>query len=324
MKVFITGITGFLGSKLSQTLAEKGHTIGGLVRNVSSADRPTAENTEAMIRGNMFNGMSLYYGDLTDFIAVREALRNFQPDVIIHLGAQTSVAYSFTHYDEVMRTNFFGSVNMAEAAREVVPNLKRFIISGSVEEYGNQEVMPIKETVELRAASPYGVAKIAAEKYLRYLYEAYKFPCVIFRNANSYGRRFNHQFVIESMIYQMLNKQPVTKLGDPKPIRDFIYSYDLLSAYVMAAESDSPKLNGESINVGTSEGVTIQALAEKIARLTDYSGEIKWYCYPPRSLEIWSLVIDNTKAKKLLNWSPKYNLDSGLQETISYWKGKSK
>jgi nucleoside-diphosphate-sugar epimerase len=322
MRIFVTGMTGFLGGKLSQSLKERGHTIGGLVRNVSSADRPTAENTEAMIRGNQFNGMSLYYGDLTDYLAVRDALKNFQPDIIIHLGAQTSVAYSFTHHTEVLNTNFLGSVNMAEAAREAVSNLKRFIISGSVEEYGNQDEFPIKEDAPLKAASPYGVAKIAAEKYIKYLFEAHKFPGVIFRNANSYGRRFNHQFVIESMIYQMLNQEPVARLGDPRPIRDFIYSDDLLSAYVMAAESQSDKINGESINVSSGEGISIKDLGHKIATYTNYKGEIKWYCYPPRALEIWNLTIDNTKAKNLLGWKPKYNLDKGLDETISYWKAK--
>ena len=73
---------------------------------------------------------------------------------------------------------------------------------------------PTKETAELMAASPYGVAKIAAEKHLKYLYQAYGFPAIIFRNANSYGRRYNHQFVIESMIYQMYQGKSPVKLGE--------------------------------------------------------------------------------------------------------------
>ena len=203
MRIFVTGMTGFLGDQLATKLLERGHTLGTMARNVASADRPIAQNTESMIRGEKRKGVSYYYGDLTDYLNIQDILSNFKPEVIIHLAAQTSVAYSFTHSTEVFNVNFLGAVNMAEAARRTLPKLKKFIFSGSVEEYGIQDKFPSKETAELRAASPYGVAKIASEKYLKYLFDAYGFPSVIFRNANSYGRRYNHQFVIESIIYQM-------------------------------------------------------------------------------------------------------------------------
>ena len=201
MRIFVTGMTGFLGQQLSTKLIEKGHKIGTLARNVAKSDRAIASNTESMIRGEQHKGISYFYGDVTDYLNIFDVLSRFKPDVIIHLAAQTSVAYSFTHITEIFNVNFLGVVNIAEAARRSLPNLKRFIFSGSVEEYGIQTKFPSKETAELRAASPYGVAKIAAEKFLKYLYQAYDFPAIIFRNANSYGRRYNHLFVIESIIY---------------------------------------------------------------------------------------------------------------------------
>ena len=176
-----------------------------------------------MIRGEQHKGISYFYGDVTDYLNIFDVLSRFKPDVIIHLAAQTSVAYSFTHTTEIFNVNFLGVVNIAEAARRSLPNLKRFIFSGSVEEYGIQTKFPSKETAELRAASPYGVAKIAAEKFLKYLYQAYDFPAIIFRNANSYGRRYNHQFVIESIIYQMIQGKSSIKLGDPSPYLSLIH-----------------------------------------------------------------------------------------------------
>lgn len=312
-------MTGFLGDKLASKLHERGHHIGTLARNVAASDRPLAANTESMIRGEQRSGVSYYYGDLTDYLNIYDSLTNFKPDVIIHLGAQTSVAYSFTHITEVLNVNFFGTVNMAEAARRAVPKLKRFIFSGSVEEYGIQTKFPTKETAELRAASPYGVAKIAAEKYLRYLYDAYGFPVIIFRNANSYGRKHNHQFVIESIIYQMYNGKSPIKLGDPTPIRDFVFESDLLVAYVLATESNDKKLLGESINIGTGKAVSIRELVQKITKITRYRGEVKWNSFPKRSLEIPRLQIDNSKARKLLKWNPKISLDEGLKITASYY-----
>ena len=320
MRIFVTGMTGFLGDQLATKLLERGHTLGTMARNVASADRPIAQNTESMIRGEKRKGVSYYYGDLTDYLNIQDILSNFKPDVIIHLAAQTSVAYSFTHSTEVFNVNFLGAVNMAEAARRTLPKLKKFIFSGSVEEYGIQDKFPSKETAELRAASPYGVAKIASEKYLKYLFDAYGFPSVIFRNANSYGRRYNHQFVIESIIYQMYQGKSPIKLGDPKPIRDFVFEPDLLSAYVLAAESNNKKILGESINIGIGKAISIKELAEKIAKITGYKGKIKWNSFPKRQLEIPRLQIDNSKAKKLLKWKPQYTLDEGLRITASFYE----
>ena len=323
MRIFVTGMTGFLGDQLASKLLEKSHTLGTMVRNIASGDRPIAQNTESMIRGEKRKGVSYYYGDITDYLNIYDCLTKFKPDVIIHLAAQTSVAYSFTHTTEIFNVNFLGVVNMAEAARRGLPKLKRFIFSGSVEEYGIQSKFPSKENSELRAASPYGVSKIAAEKYLKYLYDAYGFPAIIFRNSNSFGRKHNHQFVIESIIYQMIKGKSPIKLGDPTPIRDFVFEPDLLSAYILAAESNNKKLLGESINIGTGKAISIRELVKKIAKITGYKGKIKWNSFPKRSLEIPKLQVDNSKARKLLKWKPNYTLNEGLETTVSYYKNSN-
>lgn len=320
MRIFITGVTGFLGQELTETLSSHGHEIATLTRNVARGDRAT--NTESMIKGESISGVRYYFGDLVDYLTVSDALKDFQPDIIIHLAAQTSVAYSFTHMKEVFDVNFIGVFNMSEAARREVPNLKKFIWSGSAEEYGIQpeEAYPTKEdTIQLHAASPYGVAKIAAENWLKYLYLAYCFPCIIFRNANSFGRKHSHQFVIENIIYHMIQGKSPIKLGAPEPIRDFIFEPDLLDAYVMAAESNNPALLGEAMNITTSEPISIRDLAAEIAKITNYKGEIQWNSFPKRSLEIPKLNMDNSKAKKLLGWKPKHTLKDGLKITASYW-----
>ena len=121
----------------------------------------------------------------------------------------------------------------------------------------------------------------------------------------------------------MLKKQEVTRFGDPEPIRDFIYSDDLLSAYIAAVESNSDKILGESMNVSTGVGISIHDLANKIVQKTQFEGEIKWNCFPKRSLEIHNLTMDNTKVKNLLKWEPKYSLDDGLDTTINWWKQRT-
>ena len=315
MKIFITGITGFVGDVMASKLNEKNHEIGGLVRNLSLGDRPGSRLPKYI---------SPYAADITDYLSIREALKSFNPDVIIHLASQTSVAYSFYHPHEVLNTNFRGTVNIADAAREVLPNLKRFVFSGSVEEYGNNPDDPITEESPLIAASPYGVAKIGAEKYLNFLHDAYNFPSVLFRNANSYGRKYNHSFVIENAIYQMVNKEQKINMGDKEPIRDFIYIDDLVDAYIIAAESNDDNILAKPMNLSTGVGVSIEELVRRIQNMTNYTGTINWGSFPPRPCEIWSLVMKNEKAKSLLNWKPKYDLNQGLQKTIEWWQQSRK
>ena len=122
----------------------------------------------------------------------------------------------------------------------------------------------------------------------------------------------------------MYNGKSPIKLGDPTPYRDFVFEPDLLSAYILAAESNDKKLLGESINIGTSHSLTIKQLAEKIRKITGYKGKIKWNSFPKRALEIPKIEVDNSKAKKLLKWKPKYSLDEGLEITASYYDPKSK
>ena len=120
----------------------------------------------------------------------------------------------------------------------------------------------------------------------------------------------------------MYNGKSPIKLGDPTPFRDFVFEDDLLSAYILAAESNNKKILGESINIGTGKSLTIKQLAEKIRKITGYKGKIKWNSFPKRALEIPKIEVDNSKAKKLLKWKPKYTLDQGLKITASYNKPK--
>ena len=105
----------------------------------------------------------------------------------------------------------------------------------------------------------------------------------------------------------------------PIPVRDFVFEPDLLSAYILAAESNNKKILGESINIGTGKAITIRDLAKKIVKITGYKGNIKWNSFPKRQLEIPRLQIDNAKAKKLLKWKPAYTLDGGLRVTASFY-----
>lgn len=309
MKVFVTGITGFIGSYLAKALLKEGHEVAGFMRQTNRLNYPSV----AKLRGKV----EFHYGSLTDYAAVRQALREFRPDWIAHLGAITPVAYSFEHPHEVTETNYLGTINLAEAALKECPNLKRFIFASSMETYGFQDKREaFTEEDQSRPACPYAVAKVASEKYLQYLHYAHQFPAVSFRQTNAYGRKENDYFVIEAIITQMLKSKEVN-LGDPRPVRNFIFIDDLVELYLQMFKADA--VDGEVFNTGPDNGLSIEELAKKIGILIGWDHKINWNTRPRRPGEIFYLNSSNQKVTDAIGWEPKVGLINGLAKTIEIW-----
>jgi nucleoside-diphosphate-sugar epimerase len=313
MKVLVTGVSGFIGSYLAERLINDGHHVAGLVRQTNRLNHPAFQRLKGQLE--------IHYGSLTDNRAVRQCVHDFRPDAVCHLGAITPVAYSFDHPVEVTETNYLGTVNLAEAVLDLCPKLHRFIFASSMETYGfHQPNTPFEEFFELHPACPYAVAKVAAERYLKYLHYAHQFPAVCIRQTNAYGRKENDYFVIEAIITQML-KSSTINLGDPRPIRNFLFIDDLVDMYVrlLTLPPDTPGIHGESFNTGPDNGLSIKELAAKIAGLIGWQGQINWFTRPRRPGEIFYLNSTPAKASTVFGWAPKVNLTDGLARTIEIW-----
>jgi len=307
-KILVTGGSGFICGHLIHYLLDAGYDVYSLERYVTG---------RYVLGGN--RTVKTIFGDLRDLFAIRKLVREIQPDAVCHLAAISAVAYSYDHPNEVLETNFLGTVNLAESCLREVPHLKHFLFAGTSEEYGNQDTFPIKETAELRPNSPYAVSKVAADKYLKYMHDAYGFPATVLRNFNTYGRRDDTHFIVERTISQML-KGKVVKLGDPDPVRDFLYVDDHVDSYLRCLGNE--KAIGEAFNFCTERGVTIAQLVDLIKKLINFKGEVIWNTIPKRPLDIAKLVGDSAKAEKLLGWRPKHTLEKGLELTIDFWKKK--
>ena len=305
-KIFVTGGTGFIGSHIVPKLLDN-YEVYALTRYVANRKPDLPED------------VNVVYGDLRSHFKITKLIRSIQPDIVLHLGALTPVAYSFEHPQEVTETNYIGTINLASANLSN-PNLEKFVFAGTSEEYGNQTEFPIKESAKLNPNQPYAVSKVAADLYLRYLEQATDFPVVIVRPFNTYGRKRNFNFVTESIIYQMLQGKDKVYLGNPEPIRDFLYVEDHVSGYLSVLEAD---LCPTVVNICTGVGTSIRQLAEKIKELVGYSGKIVWKKTYTRPTEINCLIGDNSLARDTLGWEPKYSLKEGLEETISYIRNKT-
>lgn len=311
MRILVTGISGFIGSYLAERLLADGHEVAGLARQTNRLNHPGFQR--------LLGKAQMYYGSITDPLAVHQCLRDFQPEAVCHLGAISPVAYSFDHPHEVSQTNYIGTVNVAEAALRECRNLRRFIFSSSMETYGHQPKREaFVESDEQMPAAPYAVAKVGAEKYIHYLHYAHKFPGVCFRQTNAYGRKENSYFVIEAIITQML-KGNVCRLGDPRPVRNFLFIDDLIDLWVKTIHAGE-EVNGQSFNTGPDNGLSIAELAELCKTLLKWDGEIQWHTRPKRAGEIYYLNSSAEKAKSLLKWEPKVSLEDGLKRTIAIWR----
>lgn len=301
MKIFIAGATGFIGSVLTEKLVNNNE-IYALCRNVT--DRKPALPSD----------VNIVYGDLIDGHYLKKALRTINPDVVVHLAAQSSVAYSHDHAIENVETTYSGTINLQKAC-EGLSNLEKFIFAGTSEEYGNQTTYPIKEDAPLLPNQPYAIAKVAADQYLQYVKEASGFPAIVLRPFNTYGRERNFTFVTESIIYQMLTKKDVV-LGNPEPLRDLLYVEDHVQGYIDCINTPYEKLaDCRALNLCTGVETSIKDLAETIADLTGFTGEINWNV-KNRPTEIYRLLGDWNEANRVMGWFPKVRLSEGLKLTI--------
>lgn len=311
-KVFVTGISGFLGYELAERCLKEGYKVGGLIRQ-----HPQDNEAIKNLRGKVW----LYEGNITDRTRLGNIIRDFNPNFVVHLAALTRVSYSFGHEEETMLTNLGGTVKLVNATRKYGTNLEKFIYASSMEAYGYRTIhKPFDEQTILGVGSPYGVWKVAGDYFIRQQHYANDFPALCLRQTNTYGRRYDNYFVIEAFISAMLENPKVVNFGNPEPYRNFMHVDDLINLYITLFKSNNKELLGKSFTVGPPNAISIRGLAEKIAKKLNWKGKINWYTREIRDGEIYYLNSSNAYISKLTGWEPKITLDEGLDKVIAYWK----
>ena len=317
MKVLITGMLGFIGSHLAEKLVDDGYEVYGVVRRVAN------RNLEVIRK--VLKDVTLISGDITDYASTRNAMKTVSPDIVTHLAALTPVRDSFERPFEYQQANLVGTMNVAHAMLELPdPQTRKLVAASTAEVYGLQGKEPLKETLALRPTSPYAVSKAAADLYLQMMFHTYNLNGSVIRPTNSYGRKFDTSFIIEYLATQMLRGEEVY-VGAPDSVRDYMYVDDHVNAYLLVIKS--AKATGQVYNAGTEVGISNRKLAEMIAERIGYNRKrIKFgqyppgYPYRPSISDQPSIVLDATKIRKALNWSPKIQLSEGINKVISYFQ----
>lgn len=315
-KIFITGSEGFIGSHLVEFLLKIGFKIRALVYYNSF-------NNIGWLKSIKLNkNIEIIPGDIRDYNLLKNSIKGC--DTIIHLAALIGIPYSYDAPKSYLDTNIIGTLNLLQVAKEL--KIKKVISTSTSEVYGNAKTLPIFEDDINYAQSPYAASKISADQFCNAFYSSYNLPVIIIRPFNTFGPRQSARAIIPTIITQILNNQKKIKIGNIHSKRDFNFIDDLISAYYAILKSK--KTFGETINIGNNFCITIKDLAFLIAKIMNVkiSFEIDEERIRPKKSEINYLLASNKKAKKILNWKPKFlglrGLENGLKITINWFKDK--
>ena len=313
--ILVTGADGFIGSHLTEELVRQGHSVRAFVYYNSFSSWGWLDRCSPEVKGKF----EVFSGDIRDPHGVREAMKGCE--AVIHLAALIAIPFSYHSPDTYVDTNIKGTLNVLQAAREI--GVKRVIHTSTSEVYGTAQFVPITEDHPLQGQSPYSATKIAADQLAFSFYSSFDLPVVILRPFNTYGPRQSARAVIPTIITQIATGQKEIKLGAISPTRDFNYVKDTVDGFVATLNSKNGL--GEVINLGSNFEISIKETVELIAEIMGVTISIAQDGdrLRPASSEVERLWADNSKAKEILNWKPRFagrnGLKSGLEETIAWF-----
>lgn len=308
-KIFITGLTGLVGSSLSNRLKEEGAFIVGLVR-----DRVCNSNLD-------YSGINFVHGELTDYYLIERAINEYEIDTIFHLGAQTIVGVANRSPLSTFESNIRGTYNLLEATRGLSSIVKRIIVSSSDKAYGEHKELPYKEDYPLAGRHPYDCSKSCVDLIAQCYIHTYHLPIAIARCGNIYGKGdLNFNRLIPGTILSFIkNERPVIR-SDGSLKRDYIYVEDVVGGFLKLGENlENPNVCGEAFNFSNETPYTVLEVVEKIAKIMKKE-DLPPVIFGETRGEIRNQYLSCKKAKEILGFSPKYTLDDGLCETIKWYE----
>jgi nucleoside-diphosphate-sugar epimerase len=303
-RVLVTGGTGFIASHLCHRLVEEGARLSVLTRYDCA--------TSAVRLADIRDRIEPVEADLRNPDGLRK-IAKIKPHLIYHCAAYNHVGGSFENVSEAIDVNGKGTVNLLEAYEEY----ERFIYISSSEVYGYQETVPFSEGLNPRPISPYAVGKYAGELYARLKSHVAKKPVVVLRPFNAFGPYQSPRAVIAELVIDCLRGEDVVTTEGIQT-REFNYVENLIDGFVLAGLKEEAL--GEVINLGSGREISIRELATMIHNLSGSKSRLRIGDLPYRPTEIWRMVSDSRKAKRILGWSPKVDLEEGLSKTIAWYR----
>ena len=308
--VLVTGADGFIGSHLVEMLHSQGYKVKALAQYNSFNNWGWLEDVDCK------EEIEILTGDIRDPFFCDEICEGVH--IIFHLAALIAIPYSYIAPQSYVETNITGTLNICKAALN--HKVSRIVHTSTSEVYGTANYVPIDESHPLQAQSPYSASKIGADAMAMSFFNSFELPLIIARPFNTYGPRQSARAFIPTIISQIANNEPQLSLGDTSPTRDLNFVLDTCQGFIELANSD--KAIGETVNIGSNFEISVGEVASLIKLEMDSNIEIivDEQRMRPKKSEVTRLWCDNQKIKKLTGFKPKYDITSGLKETIQWFK----
>lgn len=311
-RVLVTGATGLLGSWLTRALVDNSASVVALVRDW------VPENE--LFRSGTLSQVAVVRGDVQDQQTIERALGEYEVDTVFHLAAQTIVGIANRNPISTFESNIRGTWTMLEACRRS-PLVRQIVVASSDKAYGSHDELPYSEDAPLQGRHPYDVSKSCADLIAQSYAATHGLPVVVTRCGNLYGGGdLNWNRIVPGTIRSAIKGERPIIRSDGSYIRDYFYVEDAALAYLLLAEHLAAKreLAGEAFNFSNENQITVLELARLIVRLAgrdyldlDVRGEA--------NNEILRQYLEATKAREMLGWRPRFDLETGLIKTIQWY-----
>ncbi|WP_152397012.1 GDP-mannose 4,6-dehydratase [Paenibacillus guangzhouensis] len=312
MRIIVTGANGFVGKHLIHALVKRQHeVVAGTRRTEVSFHTPIPH----------------CYMNLLEPDTIAEALRKFKPEAIIHLAGQTLVASSWNDPAHTVQTNVMGVIHLLQAVRQTVPRAK-IVTVGSSEEYGriSEQGVPLTEDSPCLPQNPYAVSKYTAGQLALQIAKQGHLRLVHARPFNHFGPEQQTGFVVSDFISQVVEMEqgrisPIVTVGDITVQRDFLYIDDIISAYVGLIEEEVP--NG-IYNIASGMARRIEDILLFLSSQSMVKFEVMQDPSKYRISNVPFFVGSAEKLRTVTNWTPRTPFYHGLQQTLNWWREKSR
>lgn len=305
----VTGAAGFIGSSLVHALLERGDAVRG-VDNFETGNRENLQDVVAQ--------MDFREADILDADAMQSACKGV--DYVLHQAAIPSVPKSVKDPAHSNRVNVDGTVNVLIAARDA--GVKRVVYAASSSAYGDTPTLPKREDMVPNPISPYAVAKLAGELYMKSFYRCYGLSTVSLRYFNIFGPHQDptsqYSGVLAKFITQMLRGEQPTIHGDGEQSRDFNFIDNAVSANLLAATAPEADVAGETFNIATGHRFDLNQTFAMLKPLTGFSGEAQYG--PERAGDVKHSLADISRAESRLNYKPLVSFEEGLRRTVEWYR----
>ena len=318
----ITGVAGFIGSNLLETLLRLDQEVVGL-DNFSTGHGHNLDSVSKNVTRDQWKRFHMITGDIRELGRCREACADV--DYVLHQAALGSVPRSIEDPLPTNDSNINGFLNMLVCARDA--EVRRFVYAASSSTYGDHPGLPKVEDVIGKPLSPYAVTKYVNELYSSVFARCYGFKTIGLRYFNIFGRRQDpegaYAAVIPKWIASMIKNEPVYVNGDGETSRDFCYIENAVQANLLAATTENPEAIDQVYNVAVGDRTTLNELVSMIRALLvpafPHLSDFRPVYRDFRAGDVRHSLADISKAQGLLGYSPTHSINEGLREAMDWY-----